>query len=168
MIYLIDANIIITPENDYYCHTFHPGFWDFLQKYIQTGEIIIIKNVYDELVKGRDDYISNYLKGLKNQGILEVKECGDTETQENFVEISSLVQENNIYSIANKEFFLSGADPWLIAKAKTLNATVVTFEIIVDETSKVIKIPNICNKVNVNYINLKTLMEKLSPKFILE
>lgn len=60
-----------------------------------------------------------------------------------------------------------GADPWLISFAKINNAAVVTQEAIVDESSTVVKIPNICEEFNVKYYNIFQLIETLSPRSVL-
>lgn len=166
MTYLIDTNIFVTPQNDYYCNTFHPGFWEFLSKHIKSGEIIVIEGVYNEIAEGHN-YVATYIKELKDNGTLELAYCSDSETQKNYGEIVNIVQNNGIYKNESKEKFLSGADPFIIAKAKTMNATVVTLEAIVSQDSAKVKIPNICNKFEVGFINLKQLIEKLSPTFSL-
>lgn len=68
----------------------------------------------------------------------------------------------------NIEDFLRGADPWLIAKAKVLNAVVVTHEVLVPETAKKIKIPNVCEKFGIQYMNTFQLLRKLEACFVMK
>lgn len=71
MTYIIDSNIFIEAQNTYYCFDVCPGFWDFLSQRFASGELISIRNVYDEIAH-KDDDIFNWLTGLKNENIFLV------------------------------------------------------------------------------------------------
>ena len=47
----------------------------------------------------------------------------------------------------------SMADPWVIAYAKAMNATVVTKENLTKQSSKRIKIPDVCNALNIPWMD---------------
>lgn len=56
------------------------------------------------------------------------------------------------------------ADPWLIATAKAFNYCIVSFEvpkIYNNSPLAEIKIPNVCEDLNIRYINLFRMMEEL-------
>ena len=59
-------------------------------------------------------------------------------------------------------------DPWLIAKAKTLEATLVTQEATVSSSTKKVKIPNICAEFGVRCITTFDMLRELQPVFLLE
>lgn len=71
------------------------------------------------------------------------------------------------YAVPNRSLFLDGADPWLIAKAKVLNATVVIYETLVDSSSKKVKIPNVCHYFGARCCKIYDLLDRLSAKFVL-
>lgn len=48
-------------------------------------------------IEGKDDYIANYLKNLKNESILKIKEYNDTETQRNYADIKSCSSRQHIF-----------------------------------------------------------------------
>ena len=68
---------------------------------------------------------------------------------------------------AAKSEFLSGGDPWLIAKAKVIGATVVTQETFDAQSRKKVKIPNVCRALSVPYINTFDLLRQTGATFTL-
>lgn len=165
MTYIIDSNIFIEAQNTYYCFDVCPGFWDFLSQRFASGELISIRNVYDEIAH-KDDDIFNWLKERKHFfGSID-----DENTQRNFAEIVNYVQKEYSSRKYNNPYimpFLNAADPWLIAKAKTLSATLVTHEVGVNTQSSKPKIPDVCNKFGVTTIRTKELLRNLQVRFIL-
>ncbi len=65
------------------------------------------------------------------------------------------------------EDFLSGADPWLIAKAMTTGATVVTHEVLNYDAKRKFIIPNICEQLDIPFLNTFELLHRLEAKFVL-
>ncbi|MOA16474.1 hypothetical protein D3C78_1366900 [compost metagenome] len=65
------------------------------------------------------------------------------------------------------EEFLAGADPWLIAKAMTTGATVVTHEVLNRDAKRKFIIPNICQELNVPFLNTFELLHRLEARFVL-
>ena len=55
--YLLDANIFIQAKNLHYGFDFVPGFWEWLIRENQTGDVASIEKVADEL-RGGDDELS--------------------------------------------------------------------------------------------------------------
>ncbi|HZR33484.1 MAG TPA: DUF4411 family protein [Terriglobales bacterium] len=60
--------------------------------------------------------------------------------------------------------FLAKADCWIIAHAKAKGGTVVTRESKVDKTSQTPKVPNVCEKFDVPFIETKELLKLLKFK----
>jgi len=88
----------------------------------------------------------------------------DTTTQGHFGEILQLVYSRD-YNKGSRDNFLSKADPWLIAKAKTIGATVVTHEARILQGNKV-KVPDICDLFEVPCIGTFDLLRVLKARFI--
>ena len=63
--------------------------------------------------------------------------------------------------------FLSGADPWLVAVAKTLGGTVVTHEQPNPDAKKKIFIPDVCNHFGVPYMDTFELLQRKKAQFVL-
>ncbi|EOS94743.1 DUF4411 family protein [Erwinia tracheiphila] len=166
MNYIIDSNIFIEAQNTYYCLGICPGFWDFLSERFITGELISIRHVYDE-VAHKEDAIYEWISVRKHF----FGSVDDVDTQKNFALIANYVQteyESRKKNNQNVPSFLSVADPWLVAKAKTLSATVVTHEVRAGAGSSKPKIPDICDKFGVNFIKTNELLRSLQIRFIQE
>ncbi|HCQ8178241.1 TPA: DUF4411 family protein [Morganella morganii] len=166
MSYLIDANIFIQAQQDYYCFDLCPGFWQFMESKFRSGEVISIRNVYDELQK-RDDKVCDWSN--------EIKHCfqsvDDHDTQKTFSEIANYVfteySPRHENSLPHIQKFLSVADPWIIAKAKTTNSIVVTHEVRNTTNGCRPKIPDICDYFNVKTIRTNELLRNFQVQFIL-
>lgn len=118
--------------------------------------------VYQELSAGNDD-LAAWVKLRREQFVSEA----DDATQIKFAEVSNHVSNLPDKKVGEVQFFLGGADPWLIAKAAVIGATVVTSEKKVPDVSKKVKIPNVCEHFNVPYINSFELLRTLNAQFVL-
>ena len=65
------------------------------------------------------------------------------------------------------EEFLGGADPWLITKAITMNATVVTHEQLNLSARRKFLIPNICRHFGVPWLDTFEMLGALEARFVL-
>lgn len=161
MKYLLDANTYIQAKNQYYGMDFCPAYWDWLDQQFQVGTVASIKMVADELKTGKDE-LATWVKNHNEHFI----DTSDDASQEQFGKIASLVVERD-YKPQNRDNFLAGADPWLIAKASVTDATVVTLESRKGPGTKSVKLPNICQDFDVPCISSHELLRTLKAKFIL-
>lgn len=139
-----------------------PGFWHWLDVQFEQGHVASVEMVFGEL-KTFGDELSDWVKERKAHFYNEA----DEETQVFFAEIAQYLADGE-YNSANLDNFLGGADPWLIAKAKSMGATVVTHESLVSEKSKKVKVPNVCNDFAVEFIETFELLRILDARFVLE
>ena len=63
--------------------------------------------------------------------------------------------------------FLSGAAPWLIAEAMTMNATVVTHKQLNLAARRKFLIPNVCQHFGVRFVDTFELLNTLEARFVL-
>lgn len=159
--YCFDANVIIQAWQKYYSPKICPSYWDILD-FLGTQNIIFIPEmVYDEIVRTDDD-LSKWLKLSK----IPIKKIDEKVTQ-CLKDIYS-ADPNHKYLVDNTKS-RSLADPWVIAHALSENAIVVTKEEkITASNSTKIKIPNVCEKMNVSWINDFQLIEELGISFLCE
>ncbi len=162
MRFLLDSNTYIQAKNTYYDMQFCPAYWDWIDEKVAAGELASIDMVYQE-IQARDDALATWVKSRKHQ-FLPVT---DIDCQDKFTEISNYVSGLPNMKDGQAASFLNGADPWLVAKAATLGATIVTLEKAVPMSSQKIKIPNICKKFNVAYIDSFQLLRTLQAQFVL-
>jgi hypothetical protein len=163
MKHLLDANTLIEAKNRYYDMTFCPAFWQWLLLQHQAIQLASITSVMGELAKGNDE-LAEWT--ADNAGFFH--SVSDEETQAAYARIAAYVAEQapNM-KVGALEEFLSGADPWLIAKALCTGATVVTHEVRNLEAKRKFLIPNVCEHFGVGYMNTFELLGGLKAKFVL-
>lgn len=162
MRYLLDSNTYIQAKNQYYDMGFCPGYWDWLDSKFGSSEVGSIEFIGKELKDGNDD-LAEWSKSRSGHFIKH----DDSETQTIFTDIVNFVMTQD-FNPANRDTFLEKGDPWLIAKAKVLGATLVTHEAVVSPNTKKVKIPNICQEFGVRCISTFDMLRELNPKFMLD
>lgn len=163
MRYLLDANTYIQAKNLYYQMDFCPAYWDWLDLQFQQGVVGSVGMVGRELKDG-DDELATWVAARQHHFI----DDSDAVTQANFAQIVQSVAAVNHYNPANRDQFLAKADPWLIAKAMSIGAIVVTQEGLVNPSSTKVKVPNICREFNVSCINTYDLLREVKARFVLD
>ena len=161
MRYLLDANTYIQAKNQYYGMDICPAYWSWLEQQYHLGIIGSIDMISRELKEGNDD-LADWVKVRPQHFIPN----DDEETQSIFTEIVHAVMEGD-YNSGNRDSFLAKADPWIIAKAKVMDATVVSHEAHLTPNTKKVKIPNICQQFEVPCINTFELLRELKAQFVL-
>lgn len=162
MKYLLDSNTFIEAKNRYYSMKVCPGYWQWILLSHEKSGVSSIDFVRDELMNGNDDLAL----WAKNHRQLFLP-LDDNRTQEANIEVVQYVSQLlNLRPNAQAEF-LSGADPWLVAKAIVTGATIVTHEKLDLNIKKKILIPNVCEHFGINYINTFDLLDELDAEFIM-
>ncbi len=157
-LYCLDANVLIQAWQKYYSPELCPEYWNNLIELGNLGRIFIPNAVRDEIIRTEDD-LSDWLR-QSNIPIRPVTE-----------QVTLALQ--NIYSADPKHKFLvdntkarSLADPWIIAHSLVEGATVVTKEEKVTQlSSKRIKIPNVCDNMNVRWIDDFHFLREVGIRF---
>lgn len=160
MDFLLDSNIFIEAKNRYYGFDICPGFWDWMDSVCgnTVGSII---NVRDELIAGRDELAAWATDRQDAAWFLRVD---DASTQSNFVQVANFIAGQQ-YTQPAVAHFLSKADPWLIAKAMTLGATLITHELPEPGAKKRVPIPNVCTQFGVRCVNTFDALRHFSAAF---
>jgi predicted nucleic acid-binding protein len=157
-IYCLDANVLIQAWQKYYAPTICPSYWEILNIMGEEGRVFISEMVYKEILRTEDD-LNKWLKS-SNIPVRKIDE-----------EVTKCLR--SIYSANPYHKYLvdstknrSLADPWVIAHALNENATVVTKEEkALSPNPKKIKIPNVCENMQVACINDFQFIEELGLKF---
>ncbi|ANP84474.1 DUF4411 family protein [Rhizobium leguminosarum] len=157
---LLDSNIFIEAKNRYYAFDICPGFWEWMDNVCGT-DVGTIVNVRDELFEGKDDLAAWAKERRDAAWFLPVD---DAATQGNFAAVVDAVAGGG-YKDAAIEKFLAKADPWLIAKAITIGATIITHEVIEPHSKRRVPIPNVCQVFGVPCVNTFDALRKFSTIF---
>lgn len=127
MLYLLDANVLITASNAYYPIDQVPEFWEWLQYQAASGFVKIPLEIMEEIKAGRrdNDPLLDWLQLDENADALQLEEGVD----------AALVQQVLAVAYApdltDDEIEKVGRDPFLIAYALSNSADrcVVTTEV---------------------------------------
>jgi len=156
--YCLDANVLIQSWQKYYNPRLCPEYWDILSQLGEQGRVFMPEEVQKEILRTEDD-LAEWLKSSS----IPIKLITATVTQclgrIYDADPSHLTLLDNIRG-------RSLADPWLIAHAMAENAAVVTKEEKVTATNaKRIKIPNVCDKMDIRWLNDFQFLEELGVRF---
>lgn len=161
MRYLLDANTYIEAKNQYYGMDICPAYWDWLDRQFALGTIASVDMIGRELKEGNDE-LANWVRERPDHFISNDDEL----TQTLFADIVQFVMEGD-YNPGNRDNFLAKADPWIIAKAKVIGASVVTHEAVAAANTRKVKVPNICQQFEVPCLNTFRFLRELEARFVL-
>lgn len=162
MKYLLDANTYIEAKNFYYGMDICPAYWQWLDWQFELGTVASVDMIGRELRDG-DDELAQWARQRPTHFIAN----DDDDTQQVFQQILSDVMAGD-YNARERDNFLAKADPWIIAKSKAIGATLITHESLLPATSRKIRIPNICQKNEVPWMNTFQFLRQLNARFVLE
>ena len=108
MLYLIDANVLIDANRDYYPIRRVPQFWDWLVAMGQQELVKVPLEIYEEIIVG-SDALTTWLKDNKNAILL------DESVSANLV--ANIVDRGYANDLTDDELLKMGNDPFLIAYA---------------------------------------------------
>lgn len=162
MRYILDSNIFIQAHRFHYPFDVFPAFWDWLEKENKNETLCSLDGVLEE-IKAGDDELAEWVKSLDSDRWF--LKSTDEATQQCYAEMANVIMSNTQHQPYAKEDFLSKADLWLIAKAKIIDASVVTQEKSAPDSKKKIFIPDVCETFGVSYTNTIDLMRALGGRF---
>lgn len=161
-LYLIDTNVFIESSMRFYAVDICSGFWDFFRKCAtQSPHIKSIDKVYDEFTP-ENKTLEDFRKYLYEENFFLSSE---NITQESFIKVTQALQSYPQNKVSD---FCDEADYFLIALAYQKNAIIVTQEAKAAETSCIIKIPNVCQKLNIKCIDIAQFLRLEKVEFILK
>lgn len=162
--YLIDTNIFIESAFRFYAFDICPGFWEFLEKCSESDSVKSIDKVYDEITSNKPE-LQDFKEKLKNAGFFLSTENIKFESHR---KVSQTLLKMGYTEIAIRHF--SGdADFFLVALAHQESYTIVTHEVKSSgNTRNRIKIPDVCEKLEICCIDVAEFLRCERAKFVLE
>lgn len=148
MLYLLDANILITAHNTYYPIDRVPEFWTWIQHQGNSGFVKIPTEIYEEILAGnrRGDMLLDWIASDTSRAALNFDEIV------NPVLVRQVVSQGYANDLTDDEVEKLGRDPFLIAYALVapLERCVVTTEISrPTKTRHNKKIPDVCSSMGI-------------------
>lgn len=145
--YLLDANVLIDANRDFYGLEAVPEFWGWLLYQAEAGQIKIPNEIYDELTPGKHP-LDIWLRENARRNVLELAEEIDV------VSIQKVLSEGYAPDLTDAEIGNLGRDPFLIAYAliDTPNRIVVTTEVSKPKRLRANKhVPDVCDLMGVKW-----------------
>jgi hypothetical protein len=110
LLYLFDANVLITASNTYYPLDQVPEFWDWLQFQGSAGKIKLPLEIMEEILAGKnDDPLLLWMKDAANKRALLLDEMIDPDL------VNSVFESGYGADLTDDQIEEVGRDPFLIA-----------------------------------------------------
>jgi hypothetical protein len=147
MIYLIDANILITAYNNYYSAEMVPEYWRWLLHMSSMGKVKMPMEIGGEILKGtKGDFLRGWLNTHKEDLILKTQV--ETHIVREVIDCYGSLRDDQIANIEKDAFLIAYAHS---AKDKYC---IVTTEISKPKRVKQNrKIPDVCNDLNIRWLD---------------
>lgn len=162
MIYLIDANVLITAHNLYYPLNRVPEFWSWLAHTSEQGKIKMPLEIYEEIKDGstdaRRDLLYGWITEPGRKAAMVLNEDADVEL------VRRVLNEGYAPDLTEAEVQDIGADPFLIASAladRQSRCVVTTEGSKTTATRQNRRIPDVCKHFGVNCIDTFALARML-------
>ena len=110
MLYLLDANVLIDANRDYYPIDRVPEFWEWLADAGENDRVKIPLEVYEEIKEG-DDGLAEWIKNDQNKEALLFDEDVDVSL------VSRVTDDGYADDLSDDEVEKIGRDPFLVAHA---------------------------------------------------
>jgi len=156
LLYLLDANVLIVANRDYYPLARVPEFWDWLLDRATRDQIKIPVEMYEEVLAGYMDDLTRWLRENRDTLLL------DESVHETLVAIVTAI--GYAPDLTDEEVERVGRDPFLIAYAFANPAprTVVTTEHSKPRKRRANRhIPDVCDDLDVLHCNTYELIKAL-------
>lgn len=155
--YVFDTNSLSVLFDNFYLDRF-PSLWEKFDELLLGGRIISVREVYNEIIRrDRDTRLVEWAK--------DHREFFVQPSVEEMQFVGKIFDVSHFRTLIRKRETLVGtpvADPFLIAKAKVENRSLVTQETLKPNASK---IPNVCDHFGIKHINLEGFMEREGWQF---
>ena len=165
MHYILDTGFFVV-SREYY-HAIFPTFWEFMDNAVKEGLISSVEEVKAELNRygGEQKYLIEWLK--------QHKHIFTDPTEDEQDELKKIFAIKRFQLLVGLKKRLKGeavADPFVIAKAMSVQGAVVTSEKPTkkDKTRKAqgpLKIPDVCKHFNIPCLSPREFMEEQKWKF---
>ena len=159
MLYLLDANVLIDANRDYYPIERVPEFWEWLAAMGEMGLVKVPQEIFEEVVNpppARQDPLVDWLRN--HQDVLLLNAAVRVEL------VARITEEGYANDLTDVEIEKVGRDPFLIAHALAdfHNRCVVSNESSRPSQQRANRrIPDVCYDFNVSCCNTFTFIRKL-------
>jgi hypothetical protein len=165
VLYLLDANILITAHNQYYPLDTVPEFWAWLRHVAVEGKLKIPLECYEEIKDGGTDESKDLLFAWINEA--ENKAAVVLAEEVDPALVATVIEQGYANDLSDDEVEQLGRVPFLIAYALVAAADRC---VVTNEVSKPTRIrqnrhiPDVCNSLGISWCNTFALTRVLGFK----
>lgn len=161
-LYVLDSGAFIDARRRWYSFKVCPGYWKALNHHMAAGTICSIDRVRDEL---SDSELQDWI--VRADLSSAFKTTDSDEVLASYSNVMTKVLSSGFYLPSAKAVFAQAerADAWLIAYALAHGATIVTQERPHPTGIGAVKIPDVCNDLNIPWMDSFTMLEELGIQF---
>ena len=160
MLFLLDANVLIDANRDYYSFDVVPEFWSWLIHMGNQDRVKIPLEAYEEIKDGNDN-LALWAKEMSAEEALLFPE------ETNIELVQTVIQEGYAPDLSDIEIEKIGRDPFLIAYALNdiRNRCLVTTEKSAPGKKRANRrIPDVCNDLSITSCHTFIFVKKLGFK----
>lgn len=157
MLYLLDANVLITANRQYYPLLRVPEFWDWLAHHGAAGHVKMPQEIVEEITSGNDD-LAKWLSDRTIRDVLQLEEEVDVQL------LQQVIAQGYAQDLTDDEVDTIGRDPFLVAYAllDCNGRRVVTTEVSKPTRQRANRhLPDVCRSVGVTPLNSFDLLSSL-------
>lgn len=150
MLFLLDANVLIDANRDYYPIGRVDEYWEWLVFQGQNANVKIPIEIYDEIKSGKKDELSKWAKEPATEKAMRIDEDVDIDL------VQKVIEEGYAPDLTDIEIVSVGRDPFLIAYAMADpgDRVVVTTEVSKSSTKRQNrKVPDVCDQFKIQWMN---------------
>lgn len=150
--YLLDTSFLVTAHRSNYPFEYFPSFWIYLLELFETKVVFLPQEVLNEITINNDE-LSDWVQcNLDKITVISPKSNIDILKSYGIV-INHVNSYSHCFPSAIASF-AGCADSWIIAQALALGYIVVSSETSARGSKKNIKIPDVCDDLNIKNLNL--------------
>ncbi|MEI2432777.1 DUF4411 family protein [Lysobacter yananisis] len=117
MLYLVDANVLMSAANTYYRHDWVPEFWEWLSFHAQAGSIKVPLEIFEEFEDGSKDEFKDqmyaWIQDPNNKQAILLPQAADIAL------VQAVLSKGYSSQLTEDQVEKLGRDPFLIAHALT-------------------------------------------------
>lgn len=150
MLYLLDANVLIDANRDYYPIGRVDEYWEWLVHQGEQGNVKIPIEIYEEFKGGKQDELAKWAKLANTEKALRIEEEVDIDL------VRQVSDEGYAADLTDIEIEEIGRDPFLIAYAlaNSDDRIVVSTETPRPKAQRQNrKVPDVCDQFGVKWVN---------------
>ncbi len=158
-VYVLDSDVFMTAARSYYAFDLVPNFWDGLVQSAKNGRLLSIDRVMHEIDRGKDK-LKDWANNDFHTWFVSTSSSAIVSAYQQVIQWG--LNHPQFTPAAKHEFAKAdNADSWLVAYAIAKGCVVVTNEKFDAKIRRKIKIPNVCQAFNVQYVDLFEMLRQL-------